>query len=141
MTCPVRLMRYLKPVDSSLISYSPSDGRLSSLSFGKVRESGFAVNPSINPQGAVGVRIPLKSKTSVKLGFFPAVGKDRRSILFFPYIGDAGILRLWDTEMDAPLAIRSFKGIQEGWDARTVRTRFPALFDFAQTLGYWKNVQ
>lgn len=78
---------------------------------------------------------------AVLLVFYPAIEKDRQSIVVFPYIGDDGrLLQLWDAELDAPLAIRGAKGRGGGWDAQTVRRRVPALFQFAQSLGYWKDV-
>lgn len=120
---------------------SPSARTLLSLSFRQVHESGYAIYSSLSPTGQATCMMRLTSGPSAQVRFYPAVEKDRLSLVFFPYIAEDGQLRLWDTEMDVPVAIRGRNGVQEGWDALTVRRCFPALFEFTQSLGHWQHVR
>lgn len=117
------------------------DGRIPSLSLGHLRENGYAFWATIARGGEICCTLRSATATLAQIKFYPFVEKDRESVVLLPYINGDGPLQLWDIETEAPLVIRSRKGLQDGWDAETVRRRYPAVFRFAQSLGHWKNVQ
>lgn len=59
----------------------------------------------------------------------------------FPYIGEDGRLRLWDTKKSKDIMRYSRNGpIVNGFLAEEVRERFPKLFELAQHEGFWRDI-
>ncbi|KAG9043294.1 hypothetical protein FS837_009769 [Tulasnella sp. UAMH 9824] len=71
-------------------------------------------------------------------GLIPTVPENFDYLRFFPYIHEDQTLRLWDVERGVDAPLKTKKGVGR-WEPQSAKKRFPALFDYAKRLGYWKE--
>lgn len=113
-------------------------GRLTALDFETNINSGFYIRANLQKNGVYqpAITLPGVSRSfRFRLGLFDS---PKPYIRFFPYIHKDGRLHLWDVERRADLDLRW--GVQvNSWGPREVQNRIPRLFNFAQSLGYWKE--
>lgn len=122
---------------------------LHSLHFERVRESGFSVHAKIpqnswrpNPSCYATLHILSNGvKYPQVLSFTPVISPGRTELYYFPYIGDSGLLQLWDVSNNCPLELYGHVGRKvPGWPARYARKRWPRLFKLACNDGLWEDV-
>lgn len=71
----------------------------------------------------------------------PGVQDDKVTIRQVPYIDDNQRLRIWKLDQGEPLQIIG-RGVVDGaMLPEEVRRRYPPMFAFAQSLGYWLDVK
>jgi len=130
-------------VAEGLLDRVPDD-RLPSLHFNRVLEGGFVVEAkACFKKRCCFCRAVLRLHTGISLPFqfvpdvVPACGVLR----YFPYIAEDGRLHLWDVDRarDVRFRLMRAKEMSKGATKEQVQKRFPSLFAFAQSEGFWRN--
>lgn len=131
-----RVSLWISPL--CVLTGSCAAGRLTALDFETNINSGFYIRANLQKNGVYqpAITLPGVSRSfRFRLGLFDS---PKPYIRFFPYIHKDGRLHLWDVERRADLDLRW--GVQvNSWGPREVQNRIPRLFNFAQSLGYWKE--
>lgn len=118
--------------------------RLPSLDLPTILEAGYGARSRITREFgpsriAVKYRLPIERR-AVPFEAAARVSDNRKNLQSFPYIDETHRLRVWDADEERPLELLGRGAVAGGLLPAEVRKRCPNLFNWAQQLGYWKDV-
>ncbi|KAG8997383.1 hypothetical protein FRB95_006043 [Tulasnella sp. JGI-2019a] len=104
--------------------------------------SGFAVYCNVQKRPAPYCEVYLRfryngANDKLQMRFRPDIPLDQQTVTFFPYIGNSGLLHLWDTIKGGDLTLKLPGSTISGFGPEYVRKRWPKLFQLAQSEGFW----
>lgn len=73
--------------------------------------------------------------------FYAAFDEGVQEVRSFPYVDENKRLRVWNVDKGEPFRIIGWGVVDGGLPPGVVRKRWPRLFDWAQQLGYWKDLK
>lgn len=134
----------------TLTNTNITDAHLTSLDLATNIQSGYHVHSLLsnlyqgrNPLLQTHYKLAFnKTSTTDILGSFGVLGyTPGQRIRHFPYVDEMQHLRIWDVDKGAPLTLVSRDCVNGGVPPTAVRKRSPRFFAWAQSLGYWLNIE